>query len=455
MNQGCASYRRLLSRRNFFKVGGAGLFGLSWADFFRAEATAKATPKKAKQAIFIFLQGGPPQTDTFDMKPDRPEDIRGPFKPIKTVIPGLEVCEHLPRLAQTANRFSVLRSVNARGYPQAGDHHGGNTWKTGNPRGMRGTPKYPMYGSVVAKLCPTPRELPAFVAMGEIDTHAPGLKENYLGPAYDPLSVSVDARRDKTADPLTQMLVPAELDVANFERNVQLLRALEQQLRQQDAASDVITGLDQFQQKAFDLLRSPRLREALALEKEPAKNLERYGVALQHYGKVNYTRRVLAARRLIEAGVPFVYVDLPYWDWHNGGGLETPLANLAALDAAFSSLLEDLADRGLLDTTAIIATGEMGRTPKVVLGQTKYGREHWAPAQIVLVEGGGFKPGVVVGATDRDAAYVKDGEYKVTSLGKTLYHVLGLDTDHELYTPDNRPLKLITEDVPLIKEALA
>ena len=360
MNQGCASYRRLLSRRNFFKVGGAGLFGLSWADFFRAEATAKATPKKAKQAIFIFLQGGPPQTDTFDMKPDRPEDIRGPFKPIKTVIPGLEVCEHLPRLAQTANRFSVLRSVNARGYPQAGDHHGGNTWKTGNPRGMRGTPKYPMYGSVVAKLCPTPRELPAFVAMGEIDTHAPGLKENYLGPAYDPLSVSVDARRDKTADPLTQMLVPAELDVANFERNVQLLRALEQQLRQQDAASDVITGLDQFQQKAFDLLRSPRLREALALEKEPAKNLERYGVALQHYGKVNYTRRVLAARRLIEAGVPFVYVDLPYWDWHNGGGLETPLANLAALDAAFSSLLEDLADRGLLDTTAIIATDTEG-----------------------------------------------------------------------------------------------
>ena len=178
-------------------------------------------------------------------------------------------------------------------------------------------------------------------------------------------------------------------------------------------------------------------------------------MALPHYGKVNFTRRVLAAHRLIEAGVPFVYVDLPYWDWHVGRGLDEPLANLTALDAAFSSLLEDLAERGLLETTAIIATGEMGRTPKVTLGQSRYGREHWAPSQIVLVAGGGFKPGVVVGATDRDAAYVKDSEYKVTSLGKTLYHVLGLDTERELYTPDNRPLKLITEDVPLIKEAIA
>jgi hypothetical protein len=365
------------------------------------------------------------------------------------------VCEHLPRLAQAAHRFSVLRSVNARGYPQAGDHHGGNTWKTGNPRGMRGTPKYPMYGSVVAKLCPTPRDVPAFAALGEIDTNAPGLKENYLGPAYDPLSVNVDARRDGTPDPLTKMLVPAERDVPAFERNVELLRALEEQDRRQDAASDVIGSLDQFKQKAFDLLRSPRLRQALELEKEPARNLERYAVSLPHYGKVNYTRRVLAARRLVEAGVPFVYVDLPYWDWHNGGGLDVPLANLAALDAALSSLLEDLAERGLLETTAVVATGEMGRTPKVGSGKGKYGREHWAPAQIVLVAGGGFKPGVVVGATDRDAAYVKDNEYKVTSLGKTLYHLLGLDPDHELYTPDNRPLKLITEDVPLIREVLA
>ena len=398
--------------------------------------------------------GGPSQNDTFDMKPDRPAEVRGPFKPIATAVPGLQICEHLPRLAKLANKYSVLRSVNARGYPEAGDHFGGHSWKTGNPRALRGTPKYPMYGSVVSKLCPAPRDLPAFVAMGSIDTHAPGLKENYLGPAYDPLSVNVDPPRNREPDPLTQMLAPAKLDVPTFDRNLELLRALEQQARQQDAADPLLAGLDQFQQKAFDLLRSPKLREALNLQKEPDRNHRRYAVGLQHYGKVNFTRRVLAARRLIEAGVPFVYLDLPYWDWHGGGGLDVPLATLPAFDAALSSLLEDLDERGLLETTAVIATGEMGRTPKVASGK-KYGREHWSASQIVLTAGGGFKPGVVLGTTDRDAAFVKDKEYKVASLGKTLYHLLGLDPDHELYTPDNRPLKLITEDVPLIKEILA
>ena len=451
MKLGCESYRRM-NRRDFFRVGGTGLFGLTLADFFRAQAASGPKPK-AKQAIFIFLMGGPTQNDTFDMKPDRPAEVRGPFKPIATAVPGLQICEHLPRLAKLAGKYSVLRSVNARGYPEAGDHHGGHSWKTGNPRALRGTPKYPMYGSVVAKLCPAPAELPAFVSLGAVDTHAPGLKENYLGPAYDPLSVSVDAPRGKEVDPLTQMLAPAQLDVPGFERNVELLRALEQQLRKQDTVDPLTAGLDQFQQKAFDLLRSPKLREALNLEKEPAKNRERYAVGLQHYGKNNFTRRVLAARRLIEAGVPFVYLDLPYWDWHGGGGLEVPMATFPAFDAAFASLVEDLDERGLLETTAVIATGEMGRTPKVATGKP-YGREHWSGSQIVLTAGGGFQPGIVLGATDQDAAYVKDKEYKVASLGKTLYHLLGLDPDHELLTPDNRPLKLITEDVPLIKEVL-
>lgn len=453
MTLGCASFRRSLHRRDFFRVGGAGLFGLTLADCLRAAAKPQAG-KQPKQVLFLFLMGGPTQNDTFDMKPDRPIEVRGPWRPIPTAVPGLDICEQMPRIAKVTDKFSVLRSVNARGYPESGDHFGGHTWKTGNPRALRGTPKYPMYGSVVAKLCPSPRDLPAFVSLGTIEQFAPGLKENYLGPAYDPLSINVEAVKNRPADPLTQMLAPARLDVPAFERNTELLKALEDQARKQDAASPIIAGLDQFQQKAFDLLRSPKLREALNLEREPDRNLERYAIKLENYGKTNYTRRVLAARRLLEAGVPFVYVDLPYWDWHAGGGTEVPLATFAAFDAAFSSLLEDLDERGMLDSTIVIATGEMGRTPKTAPGKP-YGREHWAASQIVLVAGGGFKPGVVVGATDQDAAYVKDKEYKVASLGKTLYHLLGLDPDHELFTPDNRPLKLIVEDVPLIKEVLA
>jgi uncharacterized protein (DUF1501 family) len=162
---------------------------------------------------------------------------------------------------------------------------------------------------------------------------------------------------------------------------------------------------------------------------------------------------VLTARRLVEAGVPFVYVDFAYWDWHNGNGLDMATPHLASFDHAVPALLTDLADRGLLDTTLVLAFGEMGRTPKA--NMAKYGREHWAPAQFVLMAGGGVKPGQVVGATDKDGAYVKDKEYKLASLGKTVYHLLGIDPEHELSGADSRPLKLITEDVPLIKEALA
>jgi len=152
----------------------------------RAEAAPTRTMAKAKQVILLWLRGGPPHQDTFDMKPDRPQDVRGPFKPIKTVVSGLDVCEHLPRIAQVADKFTILRSVHSKGYPEAGGHHAGLSWKTGNPRGLRGTPKYPTFGSVTSKLLPTPRGVPGYVALGDVNTHAPGVSENYLGPAFDP-----------------------------------------------------------------------------------------------------------------------------------------------------------------------------------------------------------------------------------------------------------------------------
>jgi uncharacterized protein (DUF1501 family) len=328
-----------------------------------------------------------------------------------------------------------------------------------------GTPKYPAYGSVVAKLLPTPRDLPSFVVMGELDRHAPGMKENYLGPAYNPLTISLvdepssgrlsDNRKSGTTYPDITRL---QIDAADLERNTELLRALETQLRQQDRDDLLLGTLDRFQQKAYDILHSPKLREAIDLGKESDKTRERYGL------KIAYTRenksggnescqRVLAARRLIEAGVPFVYLDFGYWDFHGGvekGGLEA----FAMFDAAMSALVTDLDERGLLDTTMVIALGEMGRTPKVN-GNGLAARDHWSPAQFVFAAGGGFQRGTVVGATDEQAAHVTDKEYKVTSLGTTIYHLLGINPDHELYTTDNRPLKIIAEDAPLIREALA
>jgi hypothetical protein len=448
---GCESFRRI-SRRDALWIGGASLFGLSLSDFFRAEAAQARKAAKAKQVILLWLQGGPPHQDMFDMKPDRPQDVRGPFKPIKTTVPGLDVCEHLPRTARVADKFTILRSVHSKGYPEAGGHHAGLSWKTGNPRGLRGTPKYPTYGSVTSKLLPTPRGLPAFVALGSVESNAPGLRESYLGPAHDALAIPDDRRDDFTL----RLLAPS-VAVSEFDRSAELVKELDNLSGLADSHSEIVSGLDHNQQKAFDLLRSPKLRDALDLGKEPDKTQELYGCSLKEvrsrYAKVHLDcQKVLVARRLIEAGVPFVHVDFAYWDWHGGNGLDRAVGHLAAFDHAVPALLNDLCERGLLETTLVLAFGEMGRTPKA--NMKNYGREHWAPAQFVLMAGGGVKSGQVVGATDKDAAYVKDKEYKIASLGKTIYHLLGIDPNHELSGTDSRPLKLITEDVPLIREVL-
>lgn len=472
MSIGCPPFQRSISRRRFFEIGGSGLLGLTWADMFRAQAMAsegRQPTAKAKQVIFIFLAGGPPHQDMFDMKPDQPEEIRGPFKPIKSVLPGLDVSEHLPRLAKVADKYTLMRSVNAAGFPQAGNHFGGGTWKTGNRRDLQGTPKYPTYGNVTSKLLPTPPGLPSFVVMGKLDRMAPGLQENYLGPAYNHLDLSLT---DETPERLSSNskdgsalpdVTRLRLDPADLDRNAQLLQALEAQLRTQDE-DPLLATLDRFQQKAFDLLRSPKLRNALDLSKESDEAKERYGLGIDYeregkkgkkseYGGNQSCQRVLAARRLIEAGVPFVHLDFGYWDFHGGvekGGMEA----FAMFDAALSSLVTDLEDRGLLETTMVVALGEMGRTPKI----NKNGpaaRDHWASAQFIFAAGGGFQRGTVVGATDAQAAYVTDNEYKVTSLGRTIYHLLGIDPNHELYTTDNRPIRVIAEDAPLIREAMA
>lgn len=459
MKVGCPSFERLHNRRRFLQLGGTGLFGLTWGDMFRAqaqgaEASALTSRARAKQVLFIWLHGGPPQTDMYDMKPNAREEIRGPFKPIQTKNPELQICEHLPNLAAIADKYTVIRSLHSTGYPEAGGHHAGLCFKTGNPRGLRGTPKYPMYGCVTSKLLPTPRELPPFVALGDINSHAPDVRDSFLGAAYDPLSLPDDRRED----PTEALLTPATADLEHFNRTADLLKALEQHARRSDAASPLIEALDLHQQKAFDLLRSPKLRNALNLEQETPETLERYGCNIPHYSRKNYkgnyhAQKLVMSRRLIEAGVPFVYADFCYWDWHGGRGLDECMPDLHILDAALPALLNDLEERGLLETTMVMALGEMGRTPEVSKGKP-YGREHWAHSQFVLVAGGGFAGGRIVGATDAHAAYVTDKPYKVASLGKTMYHLLGINPDYELYTTDNRPLKLITEDVPLIDEAL-
>jgi hypothetical protein len=233
------------------------------------------------------------------------------------------------------------------------------------------------------------------------------------------------------------------------------LKAVDGKLRKQDALDPLIAGLDQYQQTAFNMLRSPKLREACDLSKEPRKVVERYGplTAPKTRYPAGSQHHFLLARRLIEVGVPIVHFSFGYWDWH-GENFVAARQQFPMLDQSLSVLLEDLDDRGLLDSTIVLALGEMGRMPKCGTSKNA-GRDHWDYAQFVLAAGGGFQRGAVVGATDKKGEQVTDKFYKVESFGRTLYHLLGIDPDQTVYTLGNRPVKLIVEEAPLIKEALA
>jgi hypothetical protein len=326
-------------------------------------------------------------------------------------------------------------------------------WLTGNPRLPSGTDEYPMYGSVLSKLRPGPKDLPSFAVVGKIDHHINNsIANSFLGPAYAPFIFDPLAAK---GDDIAKMLTP-QMELPSFERNADLLKAVDKRLRGQDKVDSVIEGVDKYQQTAFDMLRSPRLREALDLSKEKPETIARYTACDPE--KVNFTndgnsKHFLMARRLIEAGVPVVHFSYGYWDWH-GKNFSTGRRMIPKFDAAFSSLLEDLEQRGLLESTIVLALGEMGRKPKYDKGDDP-GRDHWDYAQFAIAAGGGFKGGTIVGATDKLGEQVVDKFYKVESFGSTLYHLMGIDPESRVNTLSNRPVSLIAEHAPIIQEALA
>jgi len=438
-------------RRDFLRIGGLGLCGIGALDVLRAQTLGNNKQAKAKQMIVCWLGGGPPHLDMFDMKPDAPEEYRGLFKPIQTKVVGLQVGELLPELAKRADKFTVIRSVSTLNKP--GDHAQAPLyWLTGNPRLTSGSDEYPMYGSVINKLKPGSKDLPSFAVLDEIDVHTHNaLSRNFLGWAHSPLIMQ--PLKDK--DAITQMLTP-QLELQAFESQTNLLKKLDGKLRRNDSQDEVIAGLDQYQQTAFNLLRSPKLRQALDISKEPASSVERY--TKNKPSKARYPigdpLHFLIARKLVEAGVPVVHFNLGYWDWH-GDNFTAGKQQIPMFDSCMAALLDDLEERGLLDSTIVLALGEMGRKPKIDnVKAAGAGRDHWDYAQFVLAAGGGFKRGAIVGATDKLGERVVDKFYKVESFGRTLYHLLGIDADTIVHTPTKRPVKLILEDAPLIKEAL-
>lgn len=443
---GCHDYHRF-NRRDALRIGGSTLMGLSVPQLLRGRAEAAGTrPIKAKQVLLVWMYGGPSQIDMFDLKPEsKLEKSRPLFKPVQSKQPDLLVSELMPRMAKMADKYTVLRSM------WVGSLH----WQhsalpyllTGNPRTPT-TLAYPTMGSVVSKVNGGPADVPNYIALNMFPSKGadgvPGAGDCFLGSAYEPLVLQPDIN-----NPMSEMLAAPRLEVTKFERRTNLLRAFDQKLRKLDRLEPLVDAMDRHQQKAFDMLRSPKIRKAFDLSKEDPRMLDRYGTSKHPYGGGDQNQSLLIGRRLIEAGVPFVHVDYQNWDWH---GQPDNMAGqpklIPAWDQGMSTLLEDMDDRGLLENTIVIGMGEQGRGP--------VDRSHWSGTQFVLLAGGGFARGRIVGATDPDGMKPIADECFPEDLAATIYTQLGIDPHAQLMANGDRPVRIVDkDDIRVLHKTLA
>lgn len=420
-----------VSRRDFLHLGALSCLGLSLADLFRFQALADA-PRATRDlsCILIWLDGGPSHLETFDPKPDAPIEVRGDFKPIPTSVEGIRICEHLPRTAKIMREVALIRSLTH----ELGNHDTGSHYLL---TGHRPTPvvQYPSLGSIIARETGVARALPPYVAIPE-SVQAGG--SGYLPGAFSPFAIGGDPSKP---DYKVRDLEPPEsvgFDRVNRRRTMQ--QALDDFARNVEQ-NPATASRDAFYEQAYRLLTSPEAKGAFDLTQEPQKVRERYG-----------WRRVgtgcLLARRLVEAGSRFVTVVDNGWDMHQQIFKAMPDAffpgsgKLPALDLAYASLIDDLKERGLLDTTLVVMMGEFGRTPKI---NAAAGRDHWPRAGFVLFAGAGVRGGQLIGATDAYGETPAERPVRPEDVAFTILKLLGVDPDKEYTAPGGRPLRILSE----------
>lgn len=423
-----------ITRREALRVGVLGSLGLGLADFLRL-AQGNELSRRAEAVIFVNLKGGPSHLDTLDMKPDAPADERGEFKSIPSKLPGLRVCEHLPKFAQVADQFTLIRGISHA----VGDHPQADEYLyTGN----RPVPavKYPCCGSVLLKERPMEAALPGFVAVPATEMH-PG----HLGVAFAPFKTNAVPKAGKPFEVRGLGLAPG-LSIDKVKERQQLLEDIDNTFRRADANSQFLDGLDRFGKQAHAMILSPRAREAFDTGKEsPA--------IAKLFADDSLGQCLLLATRLVQYGVRFVTVgESAGWDTHldNFNNLKNKL--LPPLDRGLPALVTALKAKGLLDKTLVVVTGEFGRTPKI---NKNAGRDHWPRAMWTLVTGGGVQAGRLIGGTDRNGhAPDDDTRLKPDDLAATIYYALGIDPGKEYHTPTGRPVYLV-RDGKVIKDVFA
>ena len=430
-----------LSRRGFLKVGMLGATGLSLADVLRARSLAAASGRpspKELSVILIWLDGGPPQHETYDPKPDAPSEFRGPLKAIDTAAPGIQVSELLPYHARMMDKMSIIRSM----HHNNGDHFAAAHWMLTGYHGSTAVdlpPQYPSAGSIIAKMKGAKQPgMPAYVGLP--NTHSVGLVPGYhggayLGVAYNPFSADGDPNTDAYQVP--NLTLPAAVNRDRLDGRRGLLSTFDQARRDVDA-SGLMDGLDRFGQDAFMMVTSPAAREAFDIKKEDPRIRDRYG-------RNTWGQSALLGRRLVEAGVRFVTLTYSGWDFHSS--LETGMKRvLPWLDAAVGSLVDDLHGRGLLDSTVVMVMGEFGRTPRINKGlpgiDALPGRDHWGEVMSVLVAGGGFAQGRIVGTSNSRGEVPKDRPITPQDLMVTLYRQMGIDPETSFLNRSGRPITI-------------
>src|SRR6266567_8485228 len=410
-----------ISRRNFLKIGALGLGGLTLPQLLQAEARS-GIRSSHKAVIMIFLPGGPSHQDIFDLKMDAPSEIRGEFKPIKTKVAGIQICEHLPRLAKMMDKLALIRSI----VGATGDHYAvqcltGRSHKNVPPGG------WPSLGSTVAKLQgPLNKAIPPFVGLSPKMGHmewADNGQPGFLGPAYAPFKPNDAGKDDLVLNGITlDRLADRKSLLASFDR-----------FRRDVDSSGVMAGLDSFNEQAFGMLTSSKLLVALDLQREDKRTVERYGKGdPKPHGDAApmLMEQFLMARRLVEAGARVVTVAFGFWDYH-GNNHKNARADLPLLDQGVSALIEDLRRRGLDKEVSVIVWGEFGRTPTI---NKDAGRDHWPKVSCALLAGGGMKTGQVIGATDRLGGEPVERPVHFQEVFATLYHNLGIDVNKATVT---------------------
>lgn len=435
------------SRRDCLRLGIGGLFGgglvnaLQARDAAASSAVLSGRPAQAKSCILIWMDGGPTHFETFDPKPDAPMELRGDFEAIPTAIAGVHYSQHMTRLAASLDKYAMVRSIRH----DQGNHGAGNHYM------MTGAPPripvgcgafvsfHPSMGSVVAKERDTGAALPSYFSM-PVMSRSGG--PNFLGAKYAPFVVGDDPNSKNFR--VRDVAVPLDLLGDRFQRRNDVLKLVDRMKRYRDeSVGDPAVAADQYYQQGMDLVTSVEAQAAFDISKESDQ-------VRDAYGRNGFGQRALLARRLVEAGVPFITVYDGGWD-HHWNLFESLSSRLPNWDQTVATLIDDLDQRGLLESTLVVAMGEFGRTPKIstLRGQSSPGRDHWANAMSVLVAGAGTPGGTVVGATDRNGFAPVERTLAPENLISTVYSKLGIDPNKMLYTPQGRPAHLVSDPTPI------